>query len=264
MPSLRRASTARNAVSRALSATPMTPRTVPARRTTSAVAPRPRMSARHSRRASGSAPSPPSISGLPTSASWPATWPRTPRPTTVVMASGEATGMPSRRALSTMAVASGCVQSFSRQAAQPMTSAASSPSMGTTVVTSGRPSVRVPVLSNSTASARAASSRYCPPLTRMPRRAARPTAATVAVGPAMSSAHGQPATSTATARSRSPVIVQASAARPSTVGVNHAAQRSTMRAARGLPASAATTSRTTLPKVESSPTLTARASTRPV
>lgn len=56
-----------------------------------------------------------------------------------------------------------------------------------------------------------------------PARAARPMAATVAVGPAMSRAQGQPATSTATARETSPLSPQARAAMARIRGVNQRA-----------------------------------------
>jgi hypothetical protein len=67
-------------------------------------------------------------------------------------------------------------------------------------VTRGWPRVRVPVLSTATTRTRARASRKAPPLTRMPSRAARVTAATTAVGTEMTSAHEQETTSTTSPR----------------------------------------------------------------
>lgn len=62
-------------------------------------------------------------------------------------------------------------------------------------VTSGNPLVNVPVLSNATASIRPASSRCMPPLISTPFFAALPIAVTIEIGVEMTSAHGQPTTS---------------------------------------------------------------------
>ena len=73
------------------------------------------------------------------------------------------------------------------------------------LVTTGRPTVSVPVLSNTIASIRPACSRCEPPLTRMPRRAPLPIAALIAVGVDNPTAHGQAISSIVIARRTSPV-----------------------------------------------------------
>ena len=64
----------------------------------------------------------------------------------------------------------------------------------------GSPSVSVPVLSSATARTRPRSSSAWPPLIRMPRRAAPPTAETTATGTEITSEHGQATISSASAR----------------------------------------------------------------
>lgn len=63
----------------------------------------------------------------------------------------------------------------------------------------GLPSVMVPVLSSATAFSLRASSRYVPPLMRMPRRAADASALTTVTGVEITSAHGQAMTSSTSA-----------------------------------------------------------------
>ena len=58
----------------------------------------------------------------------------------------------------------------------------------------------VPVLSSATARTRPRSSSAWPPLIRMPRRAAPPTAETTATGTEITSEHGQATISSASAR----------------------------------------------------------------
>ena len=96
----------------------------------------------------------------------------------------------------------------------------------TTSVNSGRPSVRVPVLSTATTSIFAEVSRYSPPLMRIPLRAARPMPATIATGIEMTSAPGQPITSSVSARTTSPVISPATSASSMMAGVYQAEKRS--------------------------------------
>ena len=72
-------------------------------------------------------------------------------------------------------------------------------------VTTGRPTVSVPVLSKTIASTRPACSRCDPPLIRMPRRAPLPIAALIAVGVDRPTAHGQAISSMVIARRTSPV-----------------------------------------------------------
>ena len=74
------------------------------------------------------------------------------------------------------------------------------PSRPTTSVTSGRPTVSVPVLSKATASSLAACSRNTPPLMRTPLRVARASAARMLTGVEITSAQGQLMMSSASPR----------------------------------------------------------------
>ena len=89
-----------------------------------------------------------------------------------------------------------------------------------TSATSGIPEVRVPVLSNSSTDPRASVSSAPPPFTMMPRRAAREIPATMAIGTARISGQGVATTSTARARTGSPVRAHAAAAMTSVTGTN--------------------------------------------
>ncbi len=71
------------------------------------------------------------------------------------------------------------------------------------------PAVRVPVLSMTSARTRASVSIALPPLIKMPALAARDSPATIATGTARISGQGVATTSTATARTASPVSAQA-------------------------------------------------------
>ena len=93
----------------------------------------------------------------------------------------------------------------------------------------GRPSVRVPVLSNSSTLPPASCSNTCPPLITTPRLAACETPLTTATGTASSNGHGVATTSTATARAGSPLISHATPAIASDSGMNHHAMRSAKR-----------------------------------
>ncbi len=75
-------------------------------------------------------------------------------------------------------------------------------------VTTGRPMVSVPVLSNTNASTLPASSRCDPPLTRIPLRAPLPMAALIAVGVDRPTAHGQATKSIVMARRTSLVTTR--------------------------------------------------------
>ena len=79
------------------------------------------------------------------------------------------------------------------------------------LVTTGRPTVRVPVLSKTTASTRPACSRCEPPLMRMPRRAPLPIAALIAVGVARPTAQGHATSSIVIARRTSRVTSKVTA-----------------------------------------------------
>ncbi len=82
--------------------------------------------------------------------------------------------IPRPRAPSTIARATGCSLSRSAAATRPRSAASPWPSRSTTSVSSGRPDVRVPVLSRSTVSTRLAASSAAPPLTRTPSSAPAP------------------------------------------------------------------------------------------
>ena len=138
---------------------------------------------------------------------WPAMSPRIPRPGNDRSASSACGVMPRRAAASVTARASGCALPLCRPAAMESHSISSSaPSRGTSrsssdtsAVSTGRPSVKVPVLSNATVSTRRAISSALASFTRMPRVAAMPVPAITATGVARPSAQGQAITSTATA-----------------------------------------------------------------
>ena len=106
----------------------------------------------------------------------------------------------------------------------------------------------------------------------MPRRAAAPVPAMIAVGVARPSAHGQAMTSTATAsriaRCQSPVATpqpsSVTKARPITTGTNTALTRSTSRWIGAFLACADSTSRTMRASVDSAPTALARTSNGPL
>ena len=81
------------------------------------------------------------------------------------------------------------------------------------------PTVSVPVLSNSTVRASPSVSIAPAPLTITPLRAARERPETSAIGAARISGHGVATTTTASARTGSPLIAQASAGeRPASTG----------------------------------------------
>ena len=97
--------------------------------------------------------------------------------------------------------------------------AALSPVSGMTSVTSGRPIVTVPVLSITTVSTLASASRYRPPLTTIPCRAACPAAASTVIGVAMAIAHEQATSTVATAAVALPPIRYVASATASTTGM---------------------------------------------
>ena len=99
-----------------------------------------------------------------------------------------------------MAAASGWSLRDSTATAIDSNSDSVTPAAGATSVSRGRPSVRVPVLSNAIARRVPRFSSGPPPLTSTPSCPARATAASTALGVAIASAHGLAATSTAIAR----------------------------------------------------------------
>ena len=107
------------------------------------------------------------------------------------------------RAARTIAAATTWGETWSSDAAARRTSSASRPK-GTTSVTVGRPTVRVPVLSNSSTRPWARRSKATPPLMITPRELARESPAVMAIGAARISGHGVATTRTATARTASP------------------------------------------------------------
>ena len=112
-----------------------------------------------------------------------------------------------------------------------------SASSDTSALSTGRPNVNVPVLSNATVSTRRAISSALASFTRMPRFAAMPVPAITATGVARPSAHGQAITSTATAWTIAistplPCSIQpasVASAMSNTTGTKTAAIRSTSR-----------------------------------
>ena len=113
--------------------------------------------------------------------------------------SSTVTGVHPSRCAAT-APASGCSESFSR--AQRVSRYVSPPSVHTRSVTSGRPSVSVPVLSSTTTSTRTAVSRLSASFIRMPFSAPLPIPSMMAVGVASPRAQGQAMMSTVTSASR--------------------------------------------------------------
>ena len=110
-------------------------------------------------------------------------------------------GSASPRSLARVTIASpiGCSEPCSAAAAKASTSSSPTPGAGITSVTLGRPTVSVPVLSNTIVSTPASVSRASALFTRMPSSAPRPVATMIAVGVASPIAHGHAITSTATA-----------------------------------------------------------------
>ena len=138
-------------------------------------------------------------------------------------------------------------------------------------VSTGRPSVSVPVLSQATTLIAPARSRVSASRTRMPARAAAPVPTMIAVGVASPSAHGHAITSTAIAWSDAAVAdspasqptPRVSRAAPSTTGTNTALTRSTSFWIGALLAWAPSTSRTIRASVVSSPTAPTMTATAP-
>ena len=105
-------------------------------------------------------------------------------------------------------------------------------------MTTGRPSVSVPVLSITKVVAWPRFSNAPPLRITTPRRDARDSPETIATGAASSSGHGVATTSTATARTADPLANQAPPATSSVSGKNQAAYRSASRTTGALSAPA--------------------------
>ncbi len=134
---------------------------------------------------------------LPTATVRPSTRPSTPRPVRLSKPCGSASGSPRATAAATIASPSGCSLKRSTDAARRSRSTTRPPP--TTCCTAGRPSVTVPVLSNTTVSSRPLRSSGSPPLIRTPSSAPRPVETITAVGTASPMAQGQAMISTVTA-----------------------------------------------------------------
>ena len=144
-----------------------------------------------------------------------------------------------------MARATTCCETCAREAARRSTVSGSKPSAASTQVTCGVPLVSVPVLSNSMVRTRASRSSAPPPLTMMPRLAARETPQISAIGAARIIGQGVATTSTASARLGSPASHQAAPPSSKVAARKTSAQRSARRTSGGRSASADCTRRTT-------------------
>ena len=142
-------------------------------------------------------------SALPMATRRPFTVPAMPRPTAISRAAAWGRVLPAGTAAST-ASASGCSLACSTAAVRTTSASRSigAPEVIATLVTRGRPSVTVPVLSSSTRSIFSPRSIASPPRIRMPSSAPRPVPTMTAVGTASPMAQGQAMMSTVTAATR--------------------------------------------------------------
>mmetsp|Transcript_11513 Transcript_11513/g.29487 ORF Transcript_11513/g.29487 Transcript_11513/m.29487 type:complete len:223 (-) Transcript_11513:620-1288(-) len=109
---------------------------------------------------------------------------------------------PFMRLYAVIATASGCVVLLSTPARNDITCGCGNSGANITLVTTGRPDVSVPVLSNTTVSTPEAVSRTSPPRMSSPLRAAAEVPTRTAVGVARPSAQGHATTSTLQASCR--------------------------------------------------------------
>ena len=182
---------------------------------------------------------------LPIRTGRPSTTPSIPWPWTSTTSVGITRAIPRSCAARTIALASTCGEAWSRLAAAASRSPTATPGAVCTLASSGCPTVRVPVLSNSSTRPAASCSRTWPPLTTTPRRADCETPEMIATGTASSSGQGVATTRTATTRAESPLASHAAPARIRVSGTNHHARRSARRTYGEESAWAASTSRTT-------------------
>ena len=178
------------------------------------------------------------------------------------------------RARRTIASPRGCSDRVSSEAARSSSSGGVSPEAGTTAATSGRPRVRVPVLSKTTVSTRPAVSSASPPRTRIPASAPFPVPTMIAVGVARPMAHGQAMITTpmkavraSVKRGSGPTSIQAtnvSDAITRTSGTNTSLTRSASRWIGALEPWARSTSSTIRARAVSRPTCVARITNEPV
>ena len=132
---------------------------------------------------------------FPVMISFPRTLAITPFPGVASNSFASSISMPSPRAFLTTASARGCSEFFSAEAASIKSSLSSTPKT-TISVTSGLPTVRVPVLSKATAFSLSAASRASPLFMRIPSSAPLPIPTVTAVGVAKPRAHGHAITNT--------------------------------------------------------------------
>ncbi len=210
---------------------------------------------------------------LPRKTSRPSTRAWMPRPGRASNSSTLRKDRPFSSASCTTAVPRGCSLAFSTEAATASNSSSPTPSAYTSVTT-GRPSVRVPVLSKTMVWILPMRSRLSPPLMRMPSSAPLPVPTMMAVGVARPRAQGQAMTSTATKLSRArlntgstPASIQTtkvSRAMPMTVGTKTAATLSARRWMGALEPWASSTMRMIWARTVSRPTRSARKRKVPV
>mmetsp|Transcript_60030 Transcript_60030/g.142093 ORF Transcript_60030/g.142093 Transcript_60030/m.142093 type:complete len:339 (-) Transcript_60030:260-1276(-) len=205
MPSLRSSAMTSPATGRGVSITPITPRNWLPLRTIMVVRPSATSFLFASSTSVGTLESGSSVNntGLPMCTVSPLSCACTPRP--VMLLTSDACSklaLSPRRSLApvTMAAASGWSLCSSTASATASNSSSGTPCAGTTSVSFGLPSVRVPVLSKAMDVSVPRFSSGPPPLTSTPPRAARATPLKTALGTEIAKAQGLAATSTAIAR----------------------------------------------------------------
>ena len=150
---------------------------------------------------------------LPAATRRPSTLPSTPMPGPSTTSCGIVSASDRARAAATIALPTMFGDSCSTDAASRRSSSGSMSPLGVTASTTGVPLVSVPVLSSSTVLASPSRSIAVDPFAMMPRFAARETPEMRATGAARISGHGVATTSTARARTGSPLSAQAPPAR---------------------------------------------------
>ncbi len=198
----------------------------------------------------------------------------TPKPGTASKFSISQGTRPRRSAARTIASATGCSERASTEPTSRSTSASTKPSATTKSVSSGRPSVSVPVLSRAMTVASRSVCRASPLRKSTPSSAARPVPTMIEVGVARPMAHGQAMISTATAltsakdnagsgpsTSHAPKVSKAAAM---TAGTNHAVTLSTNAWIGSFEPWAASTMRMIWASSVAEPTLVARNEKLPV
>ncbi len=136
--------------------------------------------------------------GVPASTRRPSTTASMPCPASALNDATGASVSPRARAPATTASPRGCSLDASADARSRSSSSSPTAPVATTSVSTGRPSVIVPVLSSTIVRSRCASSRLSPPLISTPSSAPFPVPTIIAVGVASPSAHGHAMISTDT------------------------------------------------------------------